>query len=94
MQIDLTLLLQILLYILLIALIIIFIILGIKAINMLTKVDKVIDDVEDRIHKTDSMFSLIDRVTDYTSSISDRVIGGIFNLVSSIFKKKGNDKHE
>ena len=94
MQIDLTLFLQILVYILLIALIIIFIILGIKVINMLSKVDKVIDDVEDRIHKTDNMFSLIDRVTDYTSNISDKVIGGIFNFVSSIFKKKGNDKYE
>lgn len=94
MQIDFQLFLQIMVYILLIALIIIFIILGIKAIKMLSKVDTLIDDVEEKIQKADNVFGIIDRVTDYTSNISDKIIGGIFNFVSNIFKKKGNGKNE
>ena len=83
MQIDFQLFLQIMVYILLIALIIIFIILGIKAIKMLSKVDTLIDDVEEKIQKADNVFGIIDRVTDYTSNmyfLTDTVLGtGIGN---------------
>lgn len=94
MQIDFTLFLQIIIYILLIALLIIFIILGIRLIKFMSKMDKVIDDVEDKIHKTDNVFGLIDRTADFASNVSDKVISGIFNFVSNIFKKKGNDIDE
>ena len=94
MQIDVSLFLQLLIYLFLIALIIIFIILGIKLIKTLTKIDKLIDDVEDRVHKTDNMFSLIDKTADIASNVSDKIIAGIFNFVSNIFKKKGNGKNE
>lgn len=94
MQIDVSLFLQLLIYLFLIALIIIFIILGIKLIKTLTKIDKLIDDVEDRVHKTDNMFSLIDKTADIASNVSDKIIAGIFNFVSNIFKKKGNDENE
>lgn len=94
MQVDLTLLLQILIYIFLIALIIVFIILGIRMIKLLTKVDRVVDDVEDKIKKTDNVFGLIDRTADIASNVSDKIITGIFNFVSNIFKKKGNDEDE
>lgn len=94
MQIDVSLFLQLLIYLFLIALIIIFIILGIKLIKTLTKIDKLIDDVEDRVHKTDNMFSLIDKTADIASNVSDKIIAGIFNFVSNIFKKRGNDENE
>lgn len=94
MQVDFSLFLQLLIYIFLIALIIIFIILGIRLIKVLTKVDKVIDQVEDRIQKTDNVFGLIDKTADLASNVSDKIIAGIFNFVSNIFKKKGNDDDE
>lgn len=77
-----------------IALIIIFIVLGIKVIKFISKMNGVIDDVEKSIQKTNNMFSVIDKIADYTSNISDRLIGGIFNFVSRIFKRKGNDTNE
>lgn len=94
MTIDFTMFLQILIYILLIALIIIFIILGIKLIKFLTRMDNVMDDVEDKLHKTDNVFGLIDRTADIASNVSDKIITGIFNFISNIFKKKGNDDYE
>ena len=94
MQVDLTLLLQVLIYVFLIALIIIFIILGIKMIKLLTKVDRVVNDVEDKLKKTDNVFGLIDRTADLASNVSDKIISGIFNFVSNIFKKRGIDENE
>lgn len=94
MQVDFLVFLQILTYIFLIILIIIFIVLGIRLIGTLAKLNKVIDNVQDKMHKTDSVFSLIDRVADCTSNISDKIISGIFNFINGIFKKKGNDNNE
>ena len=94
MVIDFSLFLQILIYLLLIVLLIVFIILGIRLIKMLTKVDKVVDEIDEKIHKTDNVFGLIDRTADLASNVSDKLITGIFNFVSNIFKKKGNDIDE
>lgn len=94
MTIDFTMFLQILIYMLLIALIIIFIVLGIKLIKFLAKMDKVVDDVSDKLQKTDNVFGLIDCTADIASNVSDKIVTGIFNFISNIFKKKGNDLDE
>lgn len=94
MQIDFSLFLQLMVYIFLIALIIIFIILGVRLLKVLTKVDKLVDQVEERIQKTDNIFGLIDKTADFASNVSDKIISGIFHFVSNIFKKKGNDENE
>lgn len=88
MIIDLNIFFGIILYTLLIILIIIFIILGIKLIRTLKKVDNVIDDVNDKISKVDGIFNLIDKTTDYASSISDKVINWLSNFINSLFRKK------
>lgn len=94
MQVDFLVFLQILTYIFLIVLIIIFIVLGIRLIKTLAKLNKLIDDVQKKMHKADNVFNLIDKVADCTSNISDKIISGIFNLINGLFKKKGNDINE
>lgn len=95
MMIDLTSLLMIILYIILIVLGIIFIIVGIKLIKTLKKIDEVIDDVNVKIGKVEGVFNIIDKTTDYASTISDKIIGGISKFINTlIFKKKGNDDDE
>ena len=95
MTIDLNEFLLIFLYIVLIVLVIILIVLGIRLIKTLHKVDKVIDDVNDKMDKVDGVFTIIDKTTDYASSISDKIIGGISSFITTLFKKKkGNDKDE
>ena len=92
MTIDLNELLVILLYSFLIVLVIILIILGIKLLRTLKKVDNVIDDVNEKMNKVDGVFNIIDKTTDYASTISDKIVGGISNFISSLFKKrKGKD---
>lgn len=84
-----------LLFIFLIVLVIIFIVLGIKLIKTLKKVDNVIDDVNVKMNKVNGVFEIIDKTTDYASTISDKIIGALSNFVSSLFKKKkGNDEDE
>lgn len=83
------------LYICLIILVIIFIVLGIKLIKTLKKVDNVIDDVSGKMNKVNGVFDIIDKTTDYASSISDKIIVAISNFVNVLFKKKkGNDENE
>lgn len=94
-MINLTEFLGILLYVSLIVLVIICIILGINLIKTLKKVDKVIDDVDVKMKKVNGVFDIIDKTTDYASSISDKIIGSISNFVGALLrKKKGNDEDE
>lgn len=95
MFINLNDLLLLILYILLIVLVVIFIILGIKLIKTLKKVDTVIDDVNVKMNKVDGVFDIIDKTTDYASSISDKIISSVYNFINSLLKrKKGNDLDE
>lgn len=95
MMIDLTEFLAILLYFGLIVLVIICIVLGINLIKTLKKVDKVIDDVNGKMNKVNGVFDIIDRTTDYASSISDKIISAISSFVGVLLrKKKGNDDDE
>lgn len=95
MMIDLTEFLTIVLYLCLTILVIILIVLGIKLIKTLGKVDNVIDDVNSKMNKVDGVFNIIDKTTDYASSISDKIVMGISNAINGLLrKKKGNDDDE
>ena len=92
--------LPIIIYILLIIILVIGIILGIKSIATLTKVEKVVDDVNDKVHSLDKIFSVIDFTTDKIALVTDKAVEGIASVFSKIFtsrkkkNKKGNDENE
>lgn len=95
MMIDLNNFLTILLYISCIILVIIFIVLGIKLIKTLGKIDGVIEDVNNKMNKVNGVFDIIDKTTDYASTISDKIIGTLSRFVNSLInRKKGNDEDE
>ena len=95
MTIELAEVLPILLYIALIALVIAVIFLVIKAINTLKKVDLILDDVNRKMVKVDGLFNVIDNITDYAAGLSDRIIGGITNMINLLVRrKKGRDEDE
>lgn len=95
MVINLNDLLTLILFILLIILVIIFIIVGIRLIRTLKKVNIVIDDVNVKMNKVDGVFDIIDKTTDYASTISDKVIGALSKVINTLFfKKRGNDDDE
>lgn len=95
MTVDLNQFLMILLYLSLIVLVIILIILGIKLIKTLKKVDGIIDDVNVKMNKVNGVFDIIDKTTDYASSISDKIINAISGFINVLLrKKKGTDEDE
>jgi uncharacterized protein YoxC len=75
--------LPIVIYVLLIALLVVGIILGIKTIITMNKVEKVVDNVNDKVQSLDSVFNVIDFTTDRIAGITDRVV----DFFTSLFGK-------
>ncbi len=86
--------LPVVIYFLLIILLIVGIILGIKAIEALSKVEKVVDDVNKKVESLNGFFNIIDYTTDKIVSISDHVIDIITATFSRIFLKNKKKKKE
>ena len=84
--------LPIIIYILLIILLVIGIILGIKSIITINKVEKVVDDVNEKVESLNGLFQIVDFTTDKLVSITDKVIDGVSSLASRLFFKKKKNK--
>lgn len=93
MTIELNDLLCVLLYVSLIVLVIVLTVLGIKLIKTLKKVNIMIDDVNIKMSKLDGVFSIIDITSDYTCSISSKILKFLSRKINSI-TKKGNEINE
>ena len=87
-------LLPIIIYFLLIILLVVGIILGVKAIQALTKVEKVVDDVNKKVESLNGFFNIIDFTTDKIVAISDHVIDFLTSAFSKMFTKKKRKKKE
>ena len=60
------------------------IIIGIRLINTLNRVDKVVDDANKKLESLDGVFSLFDLITDKISLLSDKLV----DVISDFFAKK------
>ena len=83
--------LPITLYIVGIATLIIIMVLGIKLIGVLDKVDRVVDNIEDKVNSLNVAFSIIDKATESITTIGNTVLGAVNNAVAKVFKKKDED---
>lgn len=84
--------LPIIIYLLLIVILIVGIIIGIRLINTLNRVDKVVDDANKKLESLDGIFSLFDFVTDKISLLSDKLVDGISDFFAKkVFKKRKKD---
>ena len=81
-------------YILLIIILIIGIILGIKSIITINKVEKVVDDVNEKVESLNGLFQIIDFTSDKLASITDRVVDGVSSFVSKLFFKKKKKRED
>jgi len=81
--------LPLVIYVLLIVLLIVGIILGIRLIHTLDKVDRVVDDVNDKVRTLDGLFNVVDIVSDKVSLVTNKVVDGIGGLFGRF--KKGSD---
>ena len=87
--------LPIILYILGSILLGILIVLGIKLINVMNKMEKVVDDINTKVSSLNGVFSIIDATTDRLALLSDRMVDGISLIIRKLFaKKKKKDKEK
>lgn len=87
--------LPIIIYILLIIILIIGIILGIKSIITIKKVEKVVDDVNEKVESLNGLFHIVDFTTDKIVMLTDKVVDGLSGVASKLFfRKKTKDRKE
>ena len=86
--------LPIIIYLLLICLLIVGIILGLRLIRTLNRVDKVVDDVNNKVKTLDSFFSIVDFTTDKISAMSDWVVEALSSLFTRTFRRRKRKKIE
>ena len=84
--------LPIIIYILVIIALIIGIILGIKSIITLNKVEKVVEDVSEKMQTLNGFFHIIDYTTDKIVLATDKVVEGITSLFSKMLFKRKNKR--
>lgn len=86
--------LPLVIYVLLICLLIVGIILGIKTIITMNKVEKVVDNVNEKVESLNSIFSIIDFTTDKIAGFTDRIVELASNVFSKIWFRKKIDKEK
>ncbi len=88
--------LPIVIYFLLIIFLVIGILLGIRFIITLNKLDKVVEDVNQKVQTLNGFFHIIDYTTDKLVLATDKVVEGITALFKKVVfsKKKKNLKKE
>jgi len=86
--------LPIIIYILLIIILIIGIILGIKSIITIKKVEKVVDDVNEKVESLNGLFHIVDFTTDKIVMLTDKVVDGLSGLASRLFFRKNKKNKE
>ena len=82
--------LPLIIYVLLIVILIVGIILGIKSIKTMTKVEKVVDDVNEKVQSLNGIFSLVDYTTDKLVSITDQLVEGVSGIFGRLFRRNKN----
>ena len=87
--------LPIIIYFLLIFILLIGIILGIKTIITLDKIDRILENVNQKVQTLNGFFHIIDYTTDKISLATDKIVDSIVSFVSKkLFKKKKNKIEE
>ena len=81
-------------YLALIVLVIVLIILVIRAIKTLGKVDKTLDDIQEKSSKLDGVFHIIDNTTDVVVGISDSIVSFIASGLENLVNRKKVKKDE
>lgn len=87
-------LLPVILYSLGIVLVIVLIILGIRSIQMVTKINIILDETKDKLDSLNSFFNIMDTINDKMSAITDTMISAVTSMITSIFKRRKNKKEE
>lgn len=84
---DVNIFFPIMIYILASILLIVLIALCLKLIHTLTKVDKVVDDINLKSSKLNNLFDIIDTAADAVNSVSNSIVGFVTQTVGRLLNK-------
>lgn len=89
-------LLPIIIYALLIVLLVICIIIGYKVIGTMNHIEKIVDDVDNKVKSFNKFFNVLNFTTDKIAVISDTIISRVSSACATIFsgKKKKNKRKD
>lgn len=85
--------LPVILYILGAILLVALIILTIKTIITMNKIEKVVDNITEKVTALDKLFDIIGIVTGKFTYVTDRIVDTISAVIEKIFRRK-DDKNE
>ncbi len=89
---ELSLILGIITYIFTITLLIVAIIIGIRIIGLTDKIDRILDEVEEKVNSLNGMFNVFNKFSLGMELVSSKVTGTISNLIGKVFKKKKEEE--
>lgn len=79
----------VIIYLLLSILIIVLIILGLKLLKTVDKVNRTLDDVNNKMSSFDGFLGFIETTGDYINAFADRSMNFLYDKFNKIIKKKG-----
>ncbi len=95
MDVFLNVFLPVILYIVAIILLIVFIIVGLRLIKLLDKIDRIADNIDNKVNTFNGALKVLKNASDGIASISDSFVFGVTNIISKLFgKSKYNQKEE
>lgn len=86
--------LPIVIYFLLIILIVVLIILGIKFLITVGKIEKIVDDVTEKIESVSPIFNVLGYASNRVTTVLDTAFEFIESLIVKLFKKKNKIEME
>ena len=95
MDVFLNVFLPVILYIVAIILLIVFIIVGLRLIKLLDKIDRIADNIDNKVNTFNGALTVLKKASDGIASISDSFVFSVTNIISKLFgKSKYNQKEE
>ena len=82
--------LPVILYILGSVLLVALIVLTVKLTITVHKIDKIVDNITDKVTALDGVFSIVSAVSNKFTFITDKVVNIIYTLIEKITKRKEN----
>ena len=82
--------LPVVLYILGAILLVALIVLTVKLTITVHKIDKIVDNITDKVTALDGVFSIVSAVSNKFTSITDKVVNIIYTLIEKITKRMEN----
>ncbi|MBQ3468551.1 MAG: hypothetical protein IJH18_00610 [Bacilli bacterium] len=82
------------LYIVVIALVITLTVLAVKLIQVTTKLNRISDNVEEKVNSLNGIFGIVDKVSNASYTIVDKAVNTVLGTVGKIKKNKEESKDE